>query len=221
MPNYEKQGSKGQALYEVMESPIDWLITFYYQFMNKELEGHNKKRLNLRKILNKFILYAMGTIFFMGPIMNMCISGYYYINKEKIHQENRVLEDEMNKIKNNLQDYGKIYGSKNIIFNPYDKISGIERFNFDCQNEEAMKTISIEVMKKNEFILVNEINKKNENVLIFRKNKYIGELCFFEDKSMGILLKKDDIFRESNLYKFLQPFIWITAPLNPLKHFER
>lgn len=63
-PNYEKQGSKGEACYEVWEMSIGWIVVLYKQFMNKEMSNDKIIDSKFGKILTKGIAYTIGLIVF-------------------------------------------------------------------------------------------------------------------------------------------------------------
>lgn len=220
-PNYERQGSKGEALYEILEMPISWIIVLYKQFMNKEISNNDAIDSKIWKFLSRGISYAIGFILFIGSILNMCISGYYLVNRDNIVQKNIELKQENEKIKEDFKAYGKVYNSKKIIVDVYNKVDQIEDFIFEYQmGVRKAEDFCIEVMEKNNYEFVNEINKDETKTLLFKKNEYITEMNFLEDKDIKIKLKRCDSFRESKWHDFLSPIIWITSPLNPLEYFE-
>jgi hypothetical protein len=220
-PNYEKQGSKGETFYESLEMSIGWITVLYKQFMNKEISNDKIIDSKFGKILTKGIAYTIGLIVFIGPILNMCISGYYMINKDNILQKNIELKQETESLKEDLRAYGKVYNSKNIRFNAYDKVEEIKDFIFEYQVEsKKAEDFCIEVMEKNNYKFVNEMHKDKTKTLLFRKNEYIAKIQFLEDKDVEITLKRYDYFRESKWYGFLSPIILVTSPFNPLRRFE-
>jgi len=221
-PNYEKQGLKGQAFYEVLEIPMSWIILLYKQFMNKEIANNDIIDSKIGKSIAKGISYTLGFILFIGAILNMCISGYYLVNRDNIVQNNIELKQENQKIKDTFKVYGKVYNSKNIIGDVYNKVDEIDEFMFEYKIE-ARKTedFCIEIMDKNNYEFVNEINQDKIKTLLFKKNEYITEMNFEKGKDIEIKLKRYNSFRESKWHYFLSPLIWITTPLNPIAYFEK
>lgn len=220
-PNYEKQGAKGETFYEALEMSIGWIIVLYKQFMNKEMSNDKIIDFKFGRILTNGIAYTIGLIVFIGPILNMCISGYYMINKDNILQKNIELKQEIGSLKEEFKAYGKVYNSKNIRFDEYDKVEEIKDFIFEYQVEaKKAEDFCIEIMEKNNYKFVNEIHKDKTKTLLFRKNEYITEIQFLEDKDVEITLKRYDSFRESKWYGLLSPIILVTSPFNPLRTLE-
>lgn len=218
-PNYEQRNSKANAIYEALEMPISCIKEFYYQCLNKKASNNDITKSKFEKNLIRGIVYTIGIVLFIGPALNMYISGYYILNKESIMQKNIQLEQEIAKIKEDFRAYGKVYNTKSISFNSYDKIEKIEDFIFENQTRE-MEDFFIKTMEKNNFKLVNIFNKDKMKVLSFKKNQYISEMHFSENKEVKITLRRYDSFRESKLYDILSPLILVTSPLNPFRRFE-
>jgi len=218
-PNYEQKASKSYAIYEALDVSINWIKELYQQCMN---EKNANDDISKSKYITRGIAYSIGIVLFIGPIFNMYISGYYILNRESILQKNIQLGQEIEKIKEDFRDYGKVYNSKNIRINPYDsKIEKIEDFIFEYQTvTRGVEDFCIKIMEKNNFKLVNEFNRDKTKVLLFRKNEYISEIHFTEDKEAKIILRRYDTFRESKLYDILSPIILITSPLNPFRRLE-
>ena len=153
----------------------------------------------------------------------MGISGYYILHRDSIFQQNTALEKESEKIKGAFRGYGKVYNSNSIASNDYDrKVDKLENFIFEYQIEpKSVCELCIGIMGQNNFKLTNEFKKDKSKVLLFKKDEYISEIYFGEDKKITITLKRYDFFRESKLYDILSPVILITAPLNPLRRFEK
>lgn len=214
-PNYEQRNSKANAICEALEMSTSWIKELYQQCMNKKASNDIRKS-KFEKDLIRGIVYTIGIVLFIGPALNMYISGYYILNKDSIMQKNIQLEQEIAKIKEDFRAYGKVYNTKSISFNSYDKI---EDFIFENQTRE-MEDFFIKTMEKNNFKLVNIFNKDKMKVLSFKKNQYISEMHFSENKEVKITLRRYDSFRESKLYDILSPLILVTSPLNPFRRFE-
>ena len=220
-PNYEQQGSKGQTLYEALEMSIAWIIVLYKQFMNQKIENNNVVSSKFANNLTKVVVYVIGIILFIGPILNMCISGYYIKNKDDILQKNFELKQEIENIKDGFKANGKVYKSKDIRFDEYNKIEKIEGFIFEYQiMPSEAKDVCINIMETNNYKFISEVNKNKIKILQFKKNEYISEINFCEEKEIKIALKRYDSFRESKLYTILNPIIVLTSPFNPLRQFE-
>jgi hypothetical protein len=224
-PYYEKKASKGEAFYEAIKMPISWIKELYNQFINKQFINNedNIKKSKVEKFLIRSIVYTIGLILFIGPILNMGISGYYILHKDSILQQNTTLEKENEKIKEVFRAYGKVYNSNSIVSNDYDrKVGKLENFIFEYQIEsKSACELCTGIMGQNNFKLTNEFKKDKVKVLLFKKDEYISEIYFGEDKEATIILKRYNFFRESKLYDILSPVILITAPLNPLRRFEK
>lgn len=221
-PNYEKQGLKGQACYEVLEMPVSWIILLYKQFMNKEIANNDVIDSKFGKSIARAISYTLGVALFIGAILNMCISGYYLVNRDNIVQKNIELRQENQKIKGAFKAYGTVYNSKNIIGDVYNKVDKIEDFMFEYKIDTGKtEDLCIEIMDKNNYEFVNEINQDKIKTLLFKKNEYITEMNFEKGKDIEIKLKRYNSFRESKWHYFLSPLIWITTPLNPIAYFEK
>ena len=221
-PNYEQKASKAHAVYEALEMSISWIKELYQQCMNKKVSNNDIRKSKFEKNLIRGIVYIIGIILFIGPALNMYISGYYILNKESIMQKNIQLEQETAKIKEDFRAYGKVYNSKNIRLNSYDsKVNKIEDFTIEYQAAAGKEDdFCIEIMEKNNFRFVDEFNREKTKVLLFEKMEYISEIHFSEDKDVRIMLRRYDFFRDSKLYDILSPIILITSPFNPLRRFE-
>lgn len=221
-PNYEQKTSKADAAYEALEMSISWIKELYEKCMNKKIINNDIKKSKVGKILIWGIAYAIGLILVVGPILNMCISGYYILNRESILQKNIQLGQEIDKIKEDFRAYGKVYNSNNIAINNYErKVDKIEDFIFEYQIESRkVGELSIEIMEKDNFKFVNEFNRNKTKVLLFKKNEYISEIHFSEDKEVEVTLRRYNSFRDSKWYDILSPIILITSPLNPLRRLE-
>ncbi|WP_199883760.1 hypothetical protein [Anaerosinus massiliensis] len=173
------------------------------------------------KILTKGIVYIIGLIIFMGAILNMCISGYYIINKDNILQKKIELNQEFESLKGYFKAYGKVYNSKNISFNEYDKVEEIKDFVFEYQVEvKKVEDFCIRAMERNDYNFIEKFDKDKTKTLLFRKNDYITEIQILEDKDIEITLKRYDSFRESKWYSLLRPIILVTSPFNPIRTLE-
>ena len=62
-PNYEKQGLKGQAFYEVLKIPMSWIILLYKQFMNKEIANNDVIDSKIGEILARGLAIPWGSFY--------------------------------------------------------------------------------------------------------------------------------------------------------------
>ncbi len=221
-PNDEIQGSKGQALHEALEMSISSISVLYKQFMNEEIANNEAISSKFVKSLIRGIIYIIALILSIGAILNMCISVYYIINKDKILQENIELKQEVASLEKNFRAYGRIYNFKSVMTDKYDhKIDKIEKLMFEYQVEtRKSEVVCVEVMEENNFKFVNEIEKGKAKTLVFKRNEYITEIQFLADKDTKITFKRYNSFRESRLYAFLSPIIRTSSLMNPFRSLE-
>lgn len=221
-PNDEKQGSKGQALHEALEMSISSISVLYKQFMNEEIANNDAISSNFVKSLIKGIIYIIALILSIGAIMNMCISVYYIINKDKISQENIELKQEARSLEEDFRAYGKVHNFKSVMADKYDhRLDKIEKLIFEYQVEsKKAEDVCFEVMEENNFKFVNEIEKDKAKILVFKRNEYITEIQFLTDKDTKITFKRYHSFRESKWYTFFSPIIWISSAFNPFRHLK-
>ena len=220
--NYEKQGSKGQALHEALEMSISSINVLYKQFMNEDIENNDAISSKFLKSLFKGIIYIITLVLSIGVIWNMCISVSNIINKDKVLQENIEFKQEFASLGEEFRDHGKVYNFKSVMANKYDhKVDKIENLIFDYQvKAREAEDVCLEVMKENNFQFVNEFEKDKVKTLVFKRNEYIAEIQFLSDKDTKITFKRYNYFLESRWYTLLSPIIWISSGLNPLRKLE-
>lgn len=220
--SYEQKALKSNAIYEAVGMPIYVVKEIYQLGMNKKVVNHTVEKSKFEKIIVKGLTYIVGLVLFIGPLLNMCTSGYYALNREGVMQKNMQLGNEIEKVKEDVSLYGKVYHSKTIILSDYDsKIAKREAFIFEYQmGSRKTEELCIEIMKKNDFEITNELNNEDDTkVLLFKKNEYIGEIHFLNDKEAEITVRRYDWFRESKWYDILSPIMLLTSPWNPFRRF--
>lgn len=218
----EKQGAKGQALHEALETSISSISVLYKQFMNEQIVNNDTITSKFIKSLIKGIIYIIVLILSIGAILNMCISVYYIINKDKILQENIEFKQEVTSLEEDFKTYGKVYNFKSVMADQYDhRVDKIEKLIFEYQVEaKKAEGVCLEVMGENNFKFVNEIEKDKVKTLVFKRDEYIAEIQFLADKDTKITFKRYNSFRESKWYIFLSPIIRISSQINPFRHLE-
>ncbi len=221
-PNYERQGTKGQALYEFLAIFTNEIILIYKKWMNEKVSNNNILDSQKGKNLAKIILYSIGIILFTGSMLNMCISGYYILYKNEIKQENIEIREEFIRIREAFENKIKTYDSKNIIYDHYNKIAKTEEFCIEYKFVKGEdKNFYISIMQKNDFNFWGQLEKERKKTLLFKKNEYLCTIELSGSDDVVVLLRRDDFYRDSKFHDILSPIIFLTSGINPLKYFEK